>query len=136
MRDIGGFIWIVFVLFAVISSIVKSARRSRGAPASVNTQGNRPAATPARPAVMVQFHQQAQPVVQPRPVPQPPRVVQPPPQAAPQPVPPPAQAVPRLVVPPPQPELRPKAFFADRDALVRGIIAGEVLGKPLALRDE
>lgn len=132
MRDIGGFIWIVFVLFAVISSIVKSARRSRGAPAAVNTQGNRPAATPARPPVMVQFHQQAQPVMQPRAVPQPPA------QAAPQPVPPPprpAQAVPRLVVPP-QPELRPKGFFADRDSLVRGIIAGEVLGKPLALRDE
>jgi hypothetical protein len=34
------------------------------------------------------------------------------------------------------PRARATGFFADRGALIRGIVAAEVLGKPLALRDE
>lgn len=128
MRDIGGLVWIVFVLFAVVSSIVKSARRSRGVPA------------PARSTQLIaQFHQQAQVVTPPQPVAQPQPVA--PPQPAAQPIPPPPQIVrtpqppaPRVVAPA-QPQQRP-GFFAGRGALVRGIVAAEVLGKPLALRDE
>jgi hypothetical protein len=57
--------------------------------------------------------------------------------AKPVPPPPPVPAVPaprHLVSPPPQ--SRSRGLFADRTDLARGIIAAEVLGKPLALRDE
>lgn len=148
VRDIGGLVWIVFVLIAVVSSIARSARKARGGTrvsSSLSSQVNRSSETPTRtmqvaprpPArmqqvasLMTQFAQEAQSHAdlppRPKPVPRPPPVA---PVATPAPVAPVAAA-------PPFPQRRGIGFFADRGALVRGIVAAEVLGKPLALRDE
>jgi len=173
VRDLGGFIWIVFVLFAVISSIVKSARKAQGAPARGGPTAQPPAAPGPSSATMPQAKQPPQRqvrvnvrVTQPPGVqinPQlaslnqqfeqeaqrhanPARQTAPPPAAAPdiQPVQPPAPApaptAPAVPIALSAKSLRPVGrmdwLARDRNALVRGIIASELLGKPLALRDE
>ncbi|HKE36011.1 MAG TPA: hypothetical protein VKB39_01175 [Candidatus Baltobacteraceae bacterium] len=139
MRDIGGLVWIVFVLIAVVSSIARSARKARTtqAPPRSGQTIAQPVRTVPKPppqmgqqlaSLMAQFAQEAQRQAAP-----PPPAPPPPPKPVPAAPVPPAPA-PQGVVPPPQPRMR--RFLADRSDLVRGIIAAEVLGKPLALRDE
>jgi hypothetical protein len=159
MRDIGALVWIVLVIFGVVSSIAQSARRATkpqrgGARPPVpqpQPQPRPPVPPPAaapqrqvrvnvnvRPGVqvpaalatlMAQFERDAQIAAGQRSVPPPEPVAAPP-----------ARAVrPPAAMPPPHHEpipARSVRLFADRATLVRGIVAAEVLGKPLALRDE
>jgi hypothetical protein len=134
MHDIGGLIWIVVVLFAVISSIVKSARRARAVPATSVRSAQPPAQSrPQLASLIAQFAQEAQTHAAP------PATVQAPPPARPKPVasvPSPVVTAAPVALHVEAPRPRVTGLFADRGALVRGIIAAEVLGKPLALRDE
>ena len=128
MHDVGTFVWVVLVVIGVISSIVSNARRrvSVSPARAAQPQAVRPGAVSAQPVA-----------------------ARPAPAAAA--IPAPAVQVTRVPRPPPprvapQPELgleafsaarrRPPAFFAGRGTLVRAVIASELLGKPLALRDE
>lgn len=82
--------------------------------------------------LMRQFEQQAQAAAQPAPPPPPP-----PKPPAPAKIAAPAQAPPQRPV---AVERRPRSggllALSDRSSLMRAIVAAEVLGKPLALRDE
>jgi len=112
VRDIGMVVWIVLLIVGVIGSMVSSLRKQaqlRQAPASRLRQVPRPS-----PAVMT---------------PPPAPVVAP--AAAPR-----RSSPPGSIEPPPEPPRRPRRFFGDRRALVQAVLAAEVLGKPLALRDE
>jgi hypothetical protein len=139
VRDIGGLIWIVLVIVGVITSIVQSSRRSVS---QRTVQGYRvlvqqpqrvasPAQAPAeiRPELIAQLEniiRQSQPAARPAPPPSPPK----PPPATPV-----AQPV-RAAASAPLRPARTQALFGDRSSLVRAVIAAEVLGKPLALRNE
>jgi hypothetical protein len=170
VHDIGGLIWIGVVIFAVVSSIMRSAKRARAsADANAQTAGRAqqtPAGTTAAPAVntrlapdsrlaglIAQFEQQAQAAAQAdvaqRTPPQSPvpqvkvqtnvrmqRVTVPRVSAAPRP-PAPEPAAPRSYPDVSEPvRMRSRGFFPDRAALAHAVVAAEVLGKPLALRDE
>jgi len=128
VHDVGTFVWVVLVVIGVISSIVSNARRrvSVSPPRAAQPQAVRPNVVSAQP-MPVRPMPDAAPV--PGPAVQATRVRRPsPPRAA------------------PQPELgleafraarrRPPPFFAGRGALVRAVITAELLGKPLALRDQ
>jgi hypothetical protein len=141
MHDIGGLVWIVLVIVGVISTIVRSSRRSV-AQRSLSTYQSPPqpqGPAPPRPADFARSElvteleniiRQSQVAAQPAP---PPTAPKPPPVAAPAPAPPPRPA--RVPTAAPRP-LRAQKLFADRRSLVRAVIASEVLGKPLALRNE
>jgi hypothetical protein len=143
MRDVGALLWVVLVIVGVVSSIVKTARKAQppqSGPGPV--PGPRfqtlppPAQRPPQPA--------AQRMPQPRQVQQPsrPRILpsvdvtigQAPPLLMPTEIP---VAVPEHAEPRPSAGSRPlRWLFEDRRAMARAVIAAEVLGKPLALRDE
>ncbi|MBV8153059.1 MAG: hypothetical protein JO029_00215 [Candidatus Eremiobacteraeota bacterium] len=142
MRDVGALIWGILVVIGVISSIVQSAKKAR-APARtvtppvrtappVRVTSNVPPAQmpPQLQALLAQFEQQSQAVARPAAPPPPP----PPPKPVPVPIAPPPP-MPRAVAPRPS-GVRGIAAFGTRDSLVRAIVAAEVLGKPIALRDE
>ena len=162
MRDIGGLIWLIFIVVGVISSIVQSARKQQAA-----RQARQPTVSAPRPVpqgaatqplaaapkqvrvvtqsgnvspqvarLLEQFAAAAQATA-----PQPPP--QPAPQPKPKPVPPPAAppvesaqtaAQAFVTARPSRPHVA--RLFGDKRALVRAVIAAEVLGKPRALRDE
>jgi hypothetical protein len=128
VHDVGTFVWVVLVVIGVISSIVSNARRRVSVspahavqPQAVRTSAVSAQAMAARPV----------PVSAPVPAPavQTTQIRRPPPP-------------PRVAA---QPELgleafqaarrRAPRFFAGRGTLVRAVIAAELLGKPLALRD-
>ncbi len=134
MHDVGTFVWVVLVVIGVVSSIVSNARKRVGPPAG-------PAASQGTPPYVVS--PQAMPPQRMPPGAPPPAVGAAPP------------AAPRRVVParPPSPPAPPPAadhtldvfrpahrrgprVFGGRGALVRAVIGAEVLGKPVALRDE
>jgi hypothetical protein len=147
VRDIGAIIWGILVVIGVISSIVQSAKRARqtsvapristsSAPSSQSERSpERGVAAPSRrapqlAAMMAQFERDSQNVAQAAAPPPPPQ----PKPKAPKPAPPAAVVAPAQL----QPQVRRGGFasFGDRDSLIRAIVAAEVLGKPLALRDE
>jgi len=149
VRDIGGIVWLIFIVIGVISSIVQSARKNAARSGSASRPGPvvqqaRPTAQPAPAAqqqmspqvvrLMAQFAAAAQAVAPPQPQPPPP----PPPKPAP--LPPPvetAQEAAKAFQLPLRPVQRPLQWmFEDKRAFVRAVIASEVLGKPRALRDE
>jgi hypothetical protein len=117
LHDIGGFVWAILIVFAVISSIIRSARRSIG---SAQTQQPR----------QQQMQTQQQPVAPSAPV-IPSRIV--------------VKRAPTASVvapPPPRPLIFPTAakrkqerLFGPGLSVVRGIVALEVLGPPRALRE-
>jgi len=112
MRDIGILVWVVFLIVGVAGSIASSARKQLA--------GTAPGPGPVRgPAPRL-----APPIQPPQSVQRP----QPPPRVAP--VARPATAVHE------EPVRATRRFFADRQTIVRAVIAAEVLGKPRALRDE
>jgi len=155
MHDIGALIWVIIVIAGVISSIYRSARNARRAAAEgqqappsrpVRTQPRyvRPVppppwprgavpppaippaagAVPAMPPIAT-----APPVQRPARVPQTPRAVT-------VPVTPPAAQHPQSVAHP-QPQAGVlRGLFEDRKGLVRAVVAAEVLGPPLALREQ
>ena len=127
MHDVGTFVWVVLVVIGVISSIVSNARRRVSVSPALAAQPQ-----PVRAGVVSAQATAVRPVPVSAPVPAPAvqatQVRRPPP--------------PRVA---PQPELgleafqaarrRAPRFFAGRGTLVRAVIAAELLGKPLALRD-
>ena len=144
MHGIEQFLGLIVLLLWIVATVVKQAKRSaqtappvrpaaprRAAPAAAGSQG-----------VHAQFAQNATPVGVPRQA------------AAPAAAAPPPVPAPRIAAPPVQPAslaplldlphpvmLRPKAsrfhqLFNHRSALVRAVVASEVIGKPRALRDE
>jgi hypothetical protein len=138
MHEIGGLVWVVLVIIGVVSSIVQSSRRSAAQRSVQRPQAvvrqmpvaqNAPVRQQPQPqfamreelaSIISQMAAQSQPVQQPRPPPPPPIAPAPRPAAA----------------PVPTPVARTRKLFGDRTSLVRAVIASEVLGKPLALRDE
>jgi len=129
MRDIGGLIWVIIVVIGVISSIVKNAKR-----AAAQREAARPRMAaqpqPAQPAPILQVAKPSQPLGQ-------------------------IAIVPPIIVPPAPPARRVKApvvaaqghlaaersagtgagspirgMFGNGTALVRAVIAAEVLGLP------
>ena len=127
MHDVGTFVWVVLVVIGVVSSIVSNARR-RGSVSPIRDaqpQAIRIGRVSGQPAVgrpvanAAPVSAPAAPVTKVR-RPSPPRVA-------------------------PQSEQGLEAFhpvhrraprlFGGRGALARAVIAAEVLGKPLALRD-
>jgi hypothetical protein len=136
MHDIGGLIWIVLVIIGVVTSISRSARRSV-AQRTVTTYHTVPApqrlapAAEVRPEVVAELEniiRQSQ--ATPRPAPAPAAPPKPPPAAN---LPPPPV---RTMVSVPARPSRAEKLFGDRSSVVRAVIAAEVLGKPLALRNE
>jgi hypothetical protein len=143
VRDVGALLWVVLVIVGVVSSIVKTARK-----AQPPQSGPGPVPGPRFQTLPPPAQRPPQPQPPPRQVQQPPR-----PAARPRILPSIdvtiGQAPPLLmpaeipVVAPEHAEPRPSAgsrplrwLFEDRRAMARAVIAAEVLGKPLALRDE
>jgi hypothetical protein len=136
VRDIGAIVWVLVVVVGVISSIVSNARKqmaaSKGAPRPPARGVPSPAGQrTAAPVSVVPAAAAPAAVRQPSPSRAAPARRQP----APAPVPAPADLL--FAHERPQPPARRLAsMFGDRRSLVRAVIAAEVLGKPLALRDE
>lgn len=129
MRDVGSIVWVILVVVGVVSSIVSNARRQArgisrpaaprsGAPAArlpaANAGPAPAAAAPPKPAPASTAPPRAARVTRREPPPEPLDVLHP-------------------RVRKPMPAWHP--FFGDRRAMVRAVVAAEVLGKPLALRD-
>jgi hypothetical protein len=141
----GGFfiVWVTLLVIGVIGSISSSARKqaqSRGGPAPSQPPQRPVSQRPAVPEEAPEWLQRAIAQMQ-QPVPPPPPARRPtpaPPPAKPRP-PAPAQApkpqpVQRLY-PRPEPSVGQR-LFSSRRAIVRAVIAAEVLGKPRAFGDE
>lgn len=116
MRDIGIFIWVALLIVGVVGSMISSARKQM---ASAPRRPQGPQGRPVPPRL---------PVAPARPAPAPPP--KPRPAAAARVEPPPEHSPPAHVTP-----IR-RGIFADRRAMVQGVIAAEVLGKPRSLSDE
>ena len=156
MRDIGGLIWVILVIIAIFSSVRKSIRQATQA---TDAQG-RPAvpprpvvpprqAVPLRPAAEapvtpLQRALQLSPVIVSVVEPPAPSLIVPP-QAPVTPAPAPARATP--ATPPHDPfhaesiQRRPSSgllggIFEDKNAILRAVVAAEVLGKPKALQEQ
>lgn len=148
-REIGILIWVVLIVIGVVSSIARSARK--GQPVNQRTAPSLPRAVVPAPTQQQIVAQRLASVVQQRVVPVP--------------APPPKTTAPPPVMPPllqvaPSPGLQSRhtepvetqrgraavlrqtqgdasiPIFDSREALIRGVIAAEVLGKPVALRDD
>lgn len=140
MRDVGALLWVVIVIAGVISSIVSSARKQQ----ALRAQAFRP--PPQRPAApsAASWLQGAAPRVvraRPAPAPAPPTRKPSPPTAASVPPGPAFESGGPAFAPSAAPAahkqaIRARTLFGARSALVRAIVAAEVLGKPHALRDE
>jgi hypothetical protein len=144
MHDFGVLIWILLLIIGMVSSIRRSAQRQRPGP----PQALRPMAPPQMPPQAVRplppLPTPSQPVRMPQPV-RIPRAAAPPPlaqpaQPAPAPVPPPIVAAPPLAPHQPAHVARSgsgaiRGMFEGSATLVRAIVASEVLGPPLALRE-
>jgi hypothetical protein len=144
MHDIGGLLWIVLVIVGVVTSIVQSSRRSVSQRTVSRYQQAVPqpqrAATPPQPAPEIRpeviaeleniIRQSQQAPVR---VPTPPSPAKPPPVPVPS---PPAAPPPRPMPSTPRRPAGAQKLFGDHSSLVRAVIAAEVLGKPLALRNE
>ena len=152
MHDVGTFVWVVLVVIGVVSSIVSNARK-RGAPVP-GVQPRPPVQPPQRQAQQAASPSLAAPLPpgltladlaqaaraaasapqpaapQPAPVPRPVRIR--PPATSPQPLP---GAEHTLDVFRPARRRGPH-MFQGRGALVRAVVGAEILGKPLALRDD
>lgn len=129
LHDLGTLIWAIVVVIAVISSVVRSAKRTieRATPAQRPFVQAPPPPAPVAPVQAVR--PPAPPVVQSAP-----RVVTirraaPAIDPTPEPAPLPVVAVPAEVPP------RRSWIFGKRGPLVQGIIALEVLGPPRSLRE-
>jgi hypothetical protein len=130
MHDFGVLIWILLLIIGMVSSIRRSAQRQRPGP----PQALRPMPPPQMPP-------QAARMPQPVRIPQAaaPPLLQPA-QPAPAPVPPPIVAAPPLAPHQPAHVARIgsgaiRGMFGGSATLVRAIVASEVLGPPLALRE-
>ena len=140
MRDTFLLLWVGFLVVGVIGSIVSGIRKqAQRAQAQGLTPSASAAKAPARippqwqppPAGMPDWVQRV--VAQVAPPPKPP--ARPPP--APKPAAPPQPVVEHHEFASPRAESRGVArLFRDRKTIVQAVIAAEVLGKPLALRDE
>jgi len=121
VRDVGAIVWVLLVVVGVVSSIVSNARKQ-----------NRGMSRPAPPVVR---HPLAPP-----PPPQPQSPAPPAAMAASRVArgrPEPSPRQPEQLRTPPQAAKRPlhRLFGGDRASVVRAVIAAEVLGKPVGLRD-
>jgi len=122
VRDIGAILWVVIVIVGVVSSIVSNARKQMARPTPQQRQQpvlrlqpqSAPQAATARPAA------QPRPTLARRPPAQPAALG--------------ADIFPAHERPQPRPR-QLASLFGDRRSLVRAVIAAEVLGKPLAMRD-
>jgi hypothetical protein len=158
LSDLLPLAWFGIIAIGVISSLVKSARR-QAAKAQGPVPGVQTTGVPQ--GLHAQFAANAAPVARPASVSPPPivRAVVPPPVRRPAPAPPPIPAMPATVpdytppatsytpvpldsTPPPhvigveKRPVRAARLFGTPHAVLRSIIASEVLGKPRALRDE
>lgn len=153
MHDIGGLIWVIIVVLAVFSSIRKSVRQARESAAQAQqrppaTSVQRPLPEPVRPAqasappvTPLQRALQLSPIPAP-PVPPPPQIRVVPP------LPTPAASVATPQRPPAHDPFRPESIqrrplsgllggiFEDKDAILRAVVAAEILGKPKALQEQ
>jgi hypothetical protein len=126
MHELGTLIWVILVTVGLVSSIVSTARKSRPVPRS-SRASHAPAPAqqrlPQRGIARGFVEEAAQPIVPPAP----PASVRTVPQAA-----------NRAFEHPPADSAAPRGriFATGRRALVRAVVAAEILGKPLALRDE
>lgn len=144
MRDTFLLLWVGFLVVGVIGSIVSGIRKQAQRAQPVQQPPGRPSTKSIlsgveglRPGIppqwqppqgqLPQWVQQLTAQIAPRPAPTAPRPVVPK-------APPPAP----IVEPPhePAPRRHSPRLFRDRKAIVQAVIAAEVLGKPLALRDE
>jgi hypothetical protein len=125
VRDIGAIVWVLLVIVGVVSSIVSNARKQmansgvppRDRPVSgPPLQATRRPATPVRQAPAAPLRPQPAVARQTTVTPERPDVLHGLERAHPG---------PRLIA----------RLFHDRRSLVRAVVAAEVLGKPLALRD-
>jgi hypothetical protein len=161
VHDIGTLIWVVILLIGVGSSVVKSVKQQNAKLRQAQPgSGAPPAPPPAAPYVRVagmpdglhaQFAASATPVGPAAARPRPPAAQPPPPAPKPVQATPPVPARPTYVssvpaapnaTPPPHLPVtrdrpaRAARLFGSRSAVLRSIIASEILGKPRALRDE
>lgn len=136
MRDTFLLLWVGFLVVGVIGSIVSGIRKQAQRAQPVQQPPRRPATSlrvgsPPQwqppPGQLPQWVQQLTAQIAPRPAP-----------AAPRPVVPKAPPPPPIIEPPhePAPRRHGPRLFRDRKAIVQAVIAAEILGKPLALRDE
>jgi hypothetical protein len=163
--NIGALIWVALVIFGVVSSIIRSARRGQQQQQQPRQQpSHQPQRRSTQPRAVREFMPPPSAAPQ-RPVPAPAATPLPPwlaaalstvaeperPKATPAPVTPPP-VVPRAVTPPPAAPLPPqrttipthprpeagvlRGLFEDRNSLIRAIVAAEVLGPPIALREQ
>jgi hypothetical protein len=130
MRDIGAIVWVILVVVGVISSIVSNARKQAAGARPPQAPRQPPPQMP-RPQVPRPSEQRPSPASQPAvsvasaPAPSRPKA---------RPVRPPPPEVPAFPETHPQVHRR-RRLLGDRASIVRGVIAAEILGKPLALRD-
>lgn len=138
MRDVGILIWVVLLIVGVVGSMISSLRRQTQVPVPRQAPQRRQAppeqqAVSSIPTWIDRLSVASASPVVPQPVPQPaPSVPKPRPVAR---VPAPARAV--IQHPPSHPVLSARRrLFGTKREIVRAVIASEVLGKPLAFRDE
>ncbi|HEY5424957.1 MAG TPA: hypothetical protein VIJ77_00250 [Candidatus Tumulicola sp.] len=136
MHDIGLILWVVIVVVGVVSSIVSNARKgavrapARPQPqAAPQRQAQRAAVVFGAPPAPAPVRAVSPPAAAPLPKRRPPAVRQ-------TPVPEPAGDPFAAHDPAARKRSSPARQFAGRRSLVRAVVAAEVLGKPLALRDE
>jgi hypothetical protein len=121
VHDVGIIVWAAIVVIGMVASIVSTARKAAASAPRPGIQQRPPAAQ--RPVAAPQWPPQASQ-----------RTPPPAPRAA-------AQAASRAQPPAseygfPMPSRPGRTIFGDAAGLRRAVIAAEVLGKPLALRDE
>jgi hypothetical protein len=124
MRDLGILIWIALLIFGVVGSMRRQIRARAPAPP-------RPVPEPVRTPPPSQWTQRISAPVAPPPAQ--PRVPRPPPRPAAAPV---ERASHQEANQPSGHEPRRRRLFADKNEIVRAVIASEVLGKPRAFNDE
>jgi hypothetical protein len=144
MREIGVLIWVIFLIFGVIGSMVSSIRKQSAAGKEASVPPQWVPQTPQQPRppaptpLVLRFQSPAPASAAPQRLPAPPQrppAPRVPPTPRPQPQPPPSR--PESVHPAaPTPAPRTLRLFGNPHELVRAIVAAEVLGKPRAFRDE
>jgi hypothetical protein len=118
LHDFGSLVWAIFIAIAVISSLVRSARRSAGAPQQ--RAAPQRVATPRPPAPPVQVYIPPPVAAQPNPVAMPPE--------------PPPLIVPSTAASAAHDSYRKwHGLFAQGNPIVQGIVAREVFGLSRAL---
>ena len=149
MHDVGTFVWVVLVVIGVVSSIVSNGRKRAATSAPPGSAPPRP--VPPYVVLPQAMPPQRMPPGSPPPLSAPPPAAGAPAAAAAAPAAPPARTV-RVRPPAPAAPRAPATdhtldvfraprrpgprVFEGRGALVRAVIGAEILGKPVALRDE